>query len=816
MGKKLKVGKARKDKFYHLAKETGYRSRAAFKLIQLNRKYEFLQRSNIILDLCAAPGGWLQVAAENAPMSNIIIGVDLVPITPIKNVTTLQEDITTEKCRQMLRKELKTAKADCVLNDGAPNVGRNWIHDAYQQAELTLHALKLATEFLRKGGWFISKVFRSKDYDALMWVFQQMFKQVHATKPQASRNESAEIFVVCQGYNAPDKIDPKFLDPRYVFQDVDTTPRPSIDLIHPEKKRRQREGYPEGDYTLFHSLPVTEFFASDNYMDSLAQSSEIVFDSEEIKNHPFTTSEIKECLTDIKVLGKKDIKAIFSWRKHLLKEFEKKKETKLKSQENNKTDDEIDAPDEVEEKEMEELETIIEQKNKEELAAMKKAKKKVQKQQMKQKIRIDLKMTIPGDEPVIQDDLSMFDITKIRNPKQLAEIDKGDLSHMDKHDIFDDSDDEPKVKKKKLEYYDKFEKKYRGIEGGESEEEEEEMEEEPLFNEESDEEDNMDDDKEDTDNVSKENCNPLVIDMGETKRISQNKQKAWFKKELFANIEDDEDDDIELTELIKPSETRKSEKTKSEKNLRKKVLNQMTYKKQKKSAETKVFKMGDIEVVPVTTIESNLQLDAEGLAMGAAMIHSRKRKREIIDSGYHRNMFDDTNLPDWFIDDERKHLKRIRPVSKEEMEEYKLKMKAIDAQPIKKVAEAKARKKRKMLKRQEGARKKANAVTDNIDISEKEKWQQIKQIYKKAGLLKKSKPAVTYVVAKKGAGKKVRRPAGVKGLFKVVDGRMKKDLKGKLKIESRGRKGHKGRLVYAKDFLILFPFVYNSILFVLF
>ena len=286
MGSSKKSAKGRLDKYYHLAKDQGYRARSAFKLVHLNKKYDFLSQAKVVVDLCAAPGGWLQVATKFMPKPHVLVGVDLVPIKPIPGVITLVGDITTEKCRLDIQRELKDWKADIVLHDGAPNVGKAWIQDAYSQSELVLSAFKLACSLLVPNGLFVTKIFRSKEYNSLLWVFNQLFDKVEATKPPSSRTVSAEIFVVCQGYKAPPSIDPKFFDPRFVFKDVEDPKSSSKtssvkELLEGHLQRdRSRSGYEDDATTLYKERTLSDFITSTDPIAFLGDTNRIVVDEQ--------------------------------------------------------------------------------------------------------------------------------------------------------------------------------------------------------------------------------------------------------------------------------------------------------------------------------------------------------------------------------------------------------------------------------------------------------------------------------------------------------------------------------------------------------
>ena len=198
------------------------------------------------------------------------------------------------------------------------------------------------------------------------------------------------------------------------------------------------------------------------------------------------------------------------------------------------------------------------------------------------------------------------------------------------------------------------------------------------------------------------------------------------------------------------------------------------------------------EVVPADS-QSNKhrvrKLDPEGLAIGALMVQSKKKREDLIERGYNRWTHNDDNLPDWFLADESKYCQKTLPITKEMVEVYRAKLKEINSRPIKKIAEARARKKKHALKKLERARKKAESIADlGEDVTAQEKAQQIKQVYKRAGVLGKRKREVEYVVAKRGVGKRVKRPAWVKGHFKVVDPRMKKDMRGKAAGRGKGER----------------------------
>ncbi|XP_009286151.1 PREDICTED: pre-rRNA processing protein FTSJ3 [Aptenodytes forsteri] len=769
------------------------------------------------------------------PVSSLIIGVDLVPIKPIPNVVTLQEDITTEKCRQALRKELQTWKVDVVLNDGAPNVGASWVHDAYSQANLTLMALKLACEFLCKGGWFITKVFRSRDYQPLLWIFQQFFHKVQATKPQASRNESAEIFVVCQGYQAPDKIDNKFFDPKYAFKEVEVQTKSVSELV--SKKKPKAEGYADGDTTLYHRFTLMDFLKAPNPVDFLSKANEITLGDGELENHSSTTEELRQCCKDIRVLGRKELRALLNWRTKLrrflakkLKEQAKELDINLSSgeEEEGKEEEEKEkktspraAADEVVKEEEEEVELALAEMKAKELAELKRKKKKILKEQRKQRERVELKMDLPGVSIADDGDTSMFSLRTIHRTPLLNEVTRGDMASADAlleigpgdDDIYvsdnEEEDDVSLASDLDPEELVEIEARQRRLERERREQGAKRV----KFK------------QKEVEEEGEEEENPLLVPLEEKSVLEEQQTSLWFGKDAFAGIEDDADEDLELGQSQMLAERqRESQRDKGTRKGQKKVpqeeapaepppaadtgpdagkaQNEQSSDDDSSSDEERPLtpvgrKQGRVEpcgfeVVPIENpVKRARVLDAEGLALGSVIATSKKARRDLIDDSFNRYSFneDEGELPEWFTEEEKQHRRKQIPVDRQTVEAYRQRWREINARPIKKVAEAKARKKRRMLKKMEQMKKKAEAVVSTVDISEREKVAQLRRIYKKAGLAKE-KRQVTYLVAKKGVGPRVRRPPGVKGQFKVVDSRLKKDVRAQKRKEQK-KKHHK-------------------------
>ncbi len=191
------MNERRQEHYYNKAKEEGYRSRASYKLIQLNEEYHFFDGANTVLDLGAAPGGWLQVASTALLGGGLILGVDLKEIYPLdaENVETIVGDVTNPEVQAEVM-DLFNGKADVILSDMAPNVTGVWEMDDYRQIHLARTALTIADKLLKLDGWMVIKVFQGIEYNNFLKDVKAMFEKVHVFKPKASRKSSAEVYFV--------------------------------------------------------------------------------------------------------------------------------------------------------------------------------------------------------------------------------------------------------------------------------------------------------------------------------------------------------------------------------------------------------------------------------------------------------------------------------------------------------------------------------------------------------------------------------------------------------------------------------------------
>lgn len=187
----------RKDSFYRRAKREGYRSRAAYKLQEIDRKFHVIRPHRLVVDLGAAPGGWSQVAVERAG-GGFVIAADLKSIEPIPGVECLRMDVLDGAFPEKVLS--RGGRADVLLSDMAPDITGNYSVDHARSVHLADRALELAALVLRSGGNIVVKVFQGDMFQELLARYRSQFRRVKCFSPQASRKASSEMYIVGFGY----------------------------------------------------------------------------------------------------------------------------------------------------------------------------------------------------------------------------------------------------------------------------------------------------------------------------------------------------------------------------------------------------------------------------------------------------------------------------------------------------------------------------------------------------------------------------------------------------------------------------------------
>ena len=188
--------KQHRDQFFKKSKTLGYRSRASFKLLELNKKFNFIKKNTNLLDLGSSPGGWSQVVSKMI-VSGKILSVDLKHMEPIKNVKFLNLDIFDGSSREAIRNFFKE-NIDVIISDMAADTTGNKSLDSIRTNQLCSEVLKFSPEILKPQGVFVSKIFSGEDFIEVKNLAKSIFKEVSFFKPESSRNESRETYIHCK------------------------------------------------------------------------------------------------------------------------------------------------------------------------------------------------------------------------------------------------------------------------------------------------------------------------------------------------------------------------------------------------------------------------------------------------------------------------------------------------------------------------------------------------------------------------------------------------------------------------------------------
>lgn len=656
--------------------------------------------------------------------------------------------------------------------------------------------------------------------------------------------------IVCQGFKAPKKLDPRLLDPAYVFAEVQgPNPNNEAKVYNPEVKKRKRDGYEEGDYTQFKEMAASEFIQTTDPIAVLGSYNKLTFQQPPngdvalaaLDKLPETTDEVRNCCSDLRVLGRKDFKLLLKWRLKIRDIFGLKT-PQPPTVEGSEEVAEVESMDE-ELKIQEELQNMKDREN----TKRKREKRKENERKQREVVRMQLNMSTPFDIGLEESgpigEGAMFSLKKVDKTDAMRRLNRGkmiiptqatqkeaDSGLGSSGETDDESDPEEDRLERELEsMYDQYKErkaevdaKYRAKKARKNFGDDEW---DGLSGEEADEKGDSSDLEEDDSSSDEEDEAPtegLIRDLDSSKGANglSKRATAFFNQDIFSGIsgmlpeqedaaEDSADEEVNRDAAAIMAQQAKNRKAESPATPTKTKAVQVDSDAEMEDNEDgfEIVKRNDDDDWDKDTrradgrpgkcktsqtmaysINSCTDIDiitAEAMSLAHRLATGQTTTHDAIDDGYNKYAFRDRDgLPDWFVEDESRHDKLQKPISKAAAQAIKEKLRAFNARPIKKVREAKARKKFKAAQKLEKLKKKSELLNNDENMTEKEKAASISRLISRAA--KKPQKQQPKLVVARGLNRGIKgRPKGVRGRYKIVDKRQKKELRAQKRIAKK-------------------------------